>query len=795
MSQGPGEVITPEMYAQCYSLCRDAIHRVPGHAADQVLVGAVAPWNAQTRYPGNEIGDWVKYLEDILHILGADGCDGITLHTYTHGADPNLITSSQKMDPPFQHRHYEFRAYMDFMCVIPANMRNLPVYITESNQDTPWLDQNIGWVQAAYGEIDWWNRQPGNQQIRSLVLYRWPRFDQWYIEGKDGVIADFQAALAHNYRWNEQQAPLNLNAGDRVKTTTVVYMRRTPGNVNKPPDDILAQLAQGTLLTVLNSQYQRKDGLIWWNLGTISDGQSLNGWVAQATAAGLPLLEKPPVAPPIPPPQKTFAPGDRVRTLDAVRMRQTPGYVGKTPTDVVADLPQDAQLIVQRGPTKADNLDYWHASGKDAAGADIAGWVAERAANGATLLAKVLDPFVPFSPESTFAPGDRAQTKAPVRFRRAAGYINKPADDVIADLPPQTTGDVVGGPQPADGLIWWNLDMPTPDGGVQRGWIAESDASGVTLLGKVTGTPAPTPPSPGFARGDLLTTRSAIRVRKSPGVMNKPADDVLGAFAPQTTLNVNAGPQQSDDLIWWHVGGINSDARETLGWVAQKQADGTELIGPAAKLPATNIPDKAAGAFLHSPVQTPHRITQLWGENPQIYGAIKYDGVPLRGHNGIDYGTPIGTPLTAVDAGVVAAAVYNDPTGFGNYVKLQHSWGESLYAHMDGIQVQSGQQVGRGQVIGTSGKTGFGNGPHLHFAIRTNPYDRKDGWGGFSDPLPYLNTTDVLLPTYVLPPAAVGAPDLSFSAPWQGIAPNAPAYAPLETAPGLLPERPGMRRP
>ncbi|HAJ36310.1 MAG TPA: hypothetical protein DCL15_11510, partial [Chloroflexi bacterium] len=64
----PGEVITPELYARCYRLCRDAIHRVPGHEDDLVLVGAVAPWNTQTIYPGNPNGDWVQYFQDILTI-------------------------------------------------------------------------------------------------------------------------------------------------------------------------------------------------------------------------------------------------------------------------------------------------------------------------------------------------------------------------------------------------------------------------------------------------------------------------------------------------------------------------------------------------------------------------------------------------------------------------------------------------------------------------------------------------------------------------------------------------------
>jgi hypothetical protein len=46
-----GEPITPRNYADCYKLCRDAIHNLPGHSNDQVIVGAIGPWNGQTHYP------------------------------------------------------------------------------------------------------------------------------------------------------------------------------------------------------------------------------------------------------------------------------------------------------------------------------------------------------------------------------------------------------------------------------------------------------------------------------------------------------------------------------------------------------------------------------------------------------------------------------------------------------------------------------------------------------------------------------------------------------------------------
>src|SRR5690606_35365982 len=54
-----------------------------------------------------------------------------------------------------------------------------------------------------------------------------------------------------------------------------------------------------------------------------------------------------------------------------------------------------------------------------------------------------------------------------------------------------------------------------------------------------------------------------------------------------------------------------------------------------------------------------------------------------------------------------------------------------------------GQHVGPGQRLGTSGNTGNSTGPHLHFGLRVAPFDRKDGMGGFTDPLPYLQAAPI----------------------------------------------------
>ncbi len=120
-----------------------------------------------------------------------------------------------------------------------------------------------------------------------------------------------------------------------------------------------------------------------------------------------------------------------------------------------------------------------------------------------------------------------------------------------------------------------------------------------------------------------------------------------------------------------------------------------------------------------------YQETQPWGANPENYR-------PYNGHTGIDYGLPMGTEVyPAHDGVVVEAGEYGD---WGNYVKIATDWGHSVYAHLSEVGVVVGQKVDREMVIGLSGNSGRSTGPHLHFGIRINPYNRSDDWNGYSNP-------------------------------------------------------------
>ncbi|MCB0146438.1 MAG: M23 family metallopeptidase, partial [Caldilineaceae bacterium] len=253
--------------------------------------------------------------------------------------------------------------------------------------------------------------------------------------------------------------------------------------------------------------------------------------------------------------------------------------------------------------------------------------------------------------------------------------------------------------------------------------------------------------------GDLAQTTDFVNVRRSPGVANKPGDDVLGALLPRSTVVILDGSEKVDGLAWWRVGGILVPGGEVRGWVAEATPAAGALLRYAPKLPGTGVPDPLTGVYLTAPYAGTFDISQLWGENADHYSRFSYDGVPLLGHNGIDFWLPEGTPVQAVDGAVVQQVGF-EQDGFGNYVLLRHPWGESIYAHLSGVDVSQGQQLAAGQVFGRSGNTGGSTGPHLHFAIRIDPYQRTDGWGGFSDPLPYLPPESYRLPPYILDQAA-----------------------------------------
>lgn len=92
----------------------------------------------------------------------------------------------------------------------------------------------------------------------------------------------------------------------------------------------------------------------------------------------------------------------------------------------------------------------------------------------------------------------------------------------------------------------------------------------------------------------------------------------------------------------------------------------------------------------------------------------------IKGHLGLDFSAPIGTPIYATADGRVKDAGYNTG-GFGNRVVIAHGGGyETIYGHMVRIKSRVGDMVKRGEVIGYVGNSGKSTGPHCHYEVHKN---------------------------------------------------------------------------
>jgi murein DD-endopeptidase MepM/ murein hydrolase activator NlpD len=91
----------------------------------------------------------------------------------------------------------------------------------------------------------------------------------------------------------------------------------------------------------------------------------------------------------------------------------------------------------------------------------------------------------------------------------------------------------------------------------------------------------------------------------------------------------------------------------------------------------------------------------------------------LKEHHGIDISAPPKSPIYASAAGIVLST--NDDTHYGNLLVIGHGNGlVTRYAHLAGFNVEVGQLVKRGALIGTVGNTGVSTSPHLHYEVLLN---------------------------------------------------------------------------
>ena len=171
----------------------------------------------------------------------------------------------------------------------------------------------------------------------------------------------------------------------------------------------------------------------------------------------------------------------------------------------------------------------------------------------------------------------------------------------------------------------------------------------------------------------------------------------------------------------------------------------TQYLTVADELNETNNDNAAIFEFVQlvKPARSTSVDEKLWegtfimpveGELTTDFAEIRYvnkEETSSR-HSGLDLAAEKGTVVKAPNNGVVAFAMEGLLTS-GNTLVIDHGMGLfTSYYHLDTIEVEKGDKVKKGDVIGTVGTTGFSTGPHLHYAVSiynsyVNPYQTLSG--------------------------------------------------------------------
>lgn len=181
----------------------------------------------------------------------------------------------------------------------------------------------------------------------------------------------------------------------------------------------------------------------------------------------------------------------------------------------------------------------------------------------------------------------------------------------------------------------------------------------------------------------------------------------------------------------WTIENASDPGRPVVIQVKDKQyrtqqlkvAPGQVNLSPEDEARVAQETEKVRAALsIHSNVRpaTFRLVQPVPGRRSSSYGLRRvFNGEARKPHSGMDIaaatGTPIKTPLAGrvVDVG---SYFFN-----GNNVIVDHGSGfMTMYCHLSKIDVEAGQELKRGAVLGLVGATGRVTGPHLHWGVILN---------------------------------------------------------------------------
>lgn len=154
---------------------------------------------------------------------------------------------------------------------------------------------------------------------------------------------------------------------------------------------------------------------------------------------------------------------------------------------------------------------------------------------------------------------------------------------------------------------------------------------------------------------------------------------------------------------------LTTDKLDQLDQMIYSQSKSYDFLAQEA----ANMSDRTAHIPAIQPISEKYLRAMASGygyRRDPVYGTTRF-------HEGMDFSSPIGTPVYATGDGSVTHASWQSQ--YGNLIEINHGYNYTTrYAHLSEILVKPGQTVKRGDLIGKVGNTGKSTGPHLHYEVR-----------------------------------------------------------------------------
>ena len=181
----------------------------------------------------------------------------------------------------------------------------------------------------------------------------------------------------------------------------------------------------------------------------------------------------------------------------------------------------------------------------------------------------------------------------------------------------------------------------------------------------------------------------------------------INSITPQTALSdyqsINYSRPQADDIT------NNAGGPDDFQLTNESDAEENAIEQELRSIEATSNPGFIPTMWAHL-----GKINNEFGFRRNPFGGRAYEF-----HGGLDIDGERGDLVAAPANGVIVKAGWQG--GYGNMIEIDHGNGlTTRYGHLSKIDVQNGDTINRGQIIGYIGSTGRSTGPHLHYELRLN---------------------------------------------------------------------------